>query len=609
MAVVNRKPHRLRSEKTLAMPRHIICFDTETDQFTDPQGNITHTLKLGWACYFRRATMQRAERREWCYFTDAPTFWRFVFDKAGSKNKLWVCAHNISFDFVVSKGMQFLNDNGYKSQFLYSNGITTIFKVRCPGKSIVFVDTLNWFPETLAKLGDRLGIPKLGIDFDTADVESLKTYCHRDVEIIIEAIKSLMRFLEGNRIARLCYTIGATALAAFRLRGYKGNIFIHNNQKAMDLERESYLGGRTEAFYIGELNNGPYYVVDVNSLYPSVMAGNKYPVRYVKMLPRCTVKRLADALKKYSIIAKVLVSTDVPVYALKQERTIFPVGRFWVTLTTPDLLYALGHNHIEQIERCVFYEQDNIFAKYVTMLYTLRQDFDSAGVPMFAHFCKIMLNSLYGKFGQRADVWTKIGKCPGEIDRIEDVFDAVTHTRKQLRYLLGELFERTGMEETRDSFPAIASQVTAYGRRYLYELMGVCGEGNYFYCDTDSLFVNQIGLDNLSDRLNNTGIGGLKVESVTDTITIHGLKDYVTQNKTTLKGIRKTATQTGPNQYTQERWPSFKGCLRAGSPDTYTVKQVTKTLTRSYTKGVVTKTGWVNPFCLDVVGSSRSQLS
>ncbi len=604
MSTVNRPAHRLQSEKTLSMPRHIICFDTETDFVTDSEGNTTHRLKLGWACYLRKAEPKRAEKREWCFFTDAETFWRFVLDKSPAKNKLWVLAHNISFDFIITGGLQHLKHAGFKSKFFYSSGITTIFKVKAKGKSIVFVDTLNFFPESLAKLGERLGVPKLHIDFTTADFSLLKTYCRRDVEIILAAIKSLMRFLEGNRIARLCYTIGATALAAFRLRGYGGNIFIHNNQKAIDLERDSYRGGRTEAFFIGELTDGPYYVLDVNSLYPFVMSAERYPVCYHKFLRRCSIKALAVCLQDFAVVAQVLVNTDKPVYALRKDRTMFPVGRFWVTLTSPELQYALDHKHIEQIGRCVLYKQARVFDKYVDQLYTLRRDFQTAGVSLYEHFCKTLLNSLYGKFGQKADVWVKIGDGPDEVDRIEDVFDARTHTRKQLRYLLGEIFELTGYEESRHSFPAIAAHVTAYGRMYLYSIMKEAKEGNYFYCDTDSLFVNGQGLENLKARLSDSVLGGLKIESVTDTITIYGLKDYVTQNKTAIKGIRSNAIRVGPVTYEQESWPSLKGWLRSKQSNTYTVKTITKTLKRQYTKGFTTETGWIMPFYYDAADSS-----
>ncbi|GAH80478.1 unnamed protein product, partial [marine sediment metagenome] len=191
-------------------------------------------------------------------------------------------------------------------------------------------------------------------------------------------------------------------------------IYIHNNEQAIELERNSYRGGRTECFYLGELKDDNYYIVDVNSLYPFVMRNNLYPVKYVKIYGKMCRKMLSDALNTSSIIAKVLIDTDEPVYAVRRGRTVFPVGRFWVTLTTPELLYAIEHNHLIKVERAVIYEQANIFKSYVDRFYRLRQEFKSAGVAEYEELCKKMLNSLYGKFGQKAEVWEKIGECPNE---------------------------------------------------------------------------------------------------------------------------------------------------------------------------------------------------
>ncbi|KKK77507.1 hypothetical protein LCGC14_2852930, partial [marine sediment metagenome] len=394
--------------------------------------------------------------------------------------------------------------------------------------SMVFLDIMNWFVESLAKTGQRIGVPKLKIDFETCPDYLLDIYCKRDVEIELENFKRFMRFLEDNSVSRLCYTRASTAMAAYLLRHYKTKIYIHNNEQAIDLERDSYRGGRTECFYLGELKNDNYYILDVNSLYPYVMRNNSYPIKYKKIIHKINIPDLQEYLRDSAVVAKVLIQTDEAVYAVRRERTIFPVGLFWVTLTTPELKYALHHNHIKQIDDAVIYNQSNIFETYVDKFYMLRQEFKSAGVAEYEELCKKMLNSLYGKFGQKAEVWEKIGDCPDESDRIEQCFEVGTAGVRQLRYLLGEVFELKGYEEPFNSFPAISSEIAAYSRMYLYKLMKTAGTGNYYYCDTDSLFVNEKGYQNLAGYLHDSKLGGLKVVEQTDQIIIQGLKDYIT---------------------------------------------------------------------------------
>jgi len=608
MSSINRKPHCLKREKTLAIPRHLIFFDIETKPEYLEDGSIKQRFKLGWACYYRRAYNRNREQYEWYFFDDILGFWQFVYRHTEPKRKVWVLARNLVFDFTGVEGWKYLRQANFKLKFFYDGGSTSIISVKGRFGSIVFLDIMNWFVESLAKTGERIGIPKLKIDFDTCSDDYLSTYCKRDVEIEVENFKRLIKFLEANLISRLCYTRGSTAMAAYLFSHYHKKIYIHNNKEAIDGERESYKGGRCECFYLGDLDNGNYYILDVNSLYPFVMRNNLYPVRYIKLYNTFDKARLRDCLYTQSVIAKTLIDTDEAVYAVRRERTIFPVGRFWVTLTTPELVYALEHNHIVEIEQAVVYEQADIFKSYVDRFYALRQEFKSAGVAEYEELCKKLLNSLYGKFGQKAEVWEKIGDCPKEPDRVELCFQVGYGRVKQIRYLLGEIFELKGYEECFNSFPAIPAHVSAYARLYLYQLMRQAGEGNYFYCDTDSLIVNEVGLCKLQNQIDKVRLGGLKIVESVNHVSIRGLKDYSTVTKTVVKGIRKNAIEVSTGVYEQEQWPSFKGILRTGQTDTYIVKKITKVLDRKYTKGHVNLDGSIAPFVLSDVDAYPSLL-
>ncbi|GAJ14922.1 unnamed protein product [marine sediment metagenome] len=129
--------------------------------------------------------------------------------------------------------------------------------------------------------------------------------------------------------------------------------------------------------------------------------------------------------------------------------------------------------------------------------------------------------------------------------------------------------------------------------------MQQAGWGNYFYCDTDSLIVNEVGKCRLMKTMSNTSLGGLKVETSGLSVILRGLKDYSFGTKLVIKGVRKNAVKLSDGVYTQEKWPSFRGLLRSGKPEDYVVETVTKHLTRKYTKGDVTVDGVVLPYEFD----------
>ena len=608
MSTINRKCHCLKRKKSLVMPRHIIFFDTETEQYEMPDGSVKQELKLGWALYYRQEYGRHLEKVDWRYFETQTEFWSFVYEHTACKQKLWLIARNIAFDFTVLNGWKYLSQVGFRLKFFHNSGSTVVISVTGRYGSLIFLDSANWFAESLASTGLRIGLPKLDIDFETCSLLELGTYCHRDVEIEFENFKRFMGFLRTERISRLCYTRASTAMSAYLFGFYDTKIWIHNNAEAIDLERESYKGGRTECFYLGSLNSENYYILDVNSLYPAVMREHVYPVKYVKITGAITRRSLQANLRNKAAVARVLIDTDEPAYAVKRDRTLFPVGKFWTVLTTPELKYALEHKHIKEVKEAVFYEHADIFRKYVERFYIMRQKFKASGQSESDEFCKKLLNSLYGKFGQKAEVWEKIGECPGERDRTEICYYAGQNNPGAVRYLLGEIFELVGFEECFNSFPAIAAHVSAYGRMCLYELMKQAGAGNYFYCDTDSLVVNEAGLCNLKSRISNTVLGSLKVVQTTQKMVIRGLKDYSIDAKQVVKGIRKNAVQISDGVYEQELWPTFRGLLRNDIADSYTVKKQRKILSRKYTKGTVADDGIVSPFVLDDACPSQQQL-
>lgn len=596
MSSISRPAHVLKGEKTLTIPRHFIFFDTETTQTEQPDRSVVQSFRLGWAVYYCRGYGRHAPIEDWRYLSQTDDFWDFVFTHAEPKQRLWIIARNIVFDFTICRGWEALKSEGYKLEFFHNNGVSVIVTVKKSSSTIVFLDSMNWFPESLAETGKRIGIAKLGIDFATCTQQELSVYCRNDVQIEFTNFKIFIAFLEGNTIARLCYTRASTAMAAYLLRHYHTPIYIHNNYEALRLERESYKGGRCECFYIGEISDENLYIVDVNSLYPFVMSANLFPIKYKAVLHHPTVADLRSIIDDIALVSRVAIDTDEPLYAVKGDRTIFPLGNFVTVLCTPEIRYALEHGHVKGVLECYTYEQADIFTSYVRTIYNLRMGLKARGERAYEQLCKYLLNSLYGKFGQRAENWVRIGSAPDEPDREELIFEDNPRRIMRLRYLLGEVFELKGHGEAYNSFPAIAAHVTAYARLYLWKLMQICGVGNYFYCDTDSLMVNETGLLNLSGYLSDTELGKLKIESSFNHLIIRGLKDYETSTKTVVKGISKKAVKLADGVYEQDCWPTFRGLFHSADVNTYIVKRVTKHLSREYTKGTVGITGIVSPF-------------
>ena len=93
-------------------------------------------------------------------------------------------------------------------------------------------------------------------------------------------------------------------------------------------------------------------------------------------------------------------------------------------------------------------------------------------------------------------------------------------------------------------------------------------------------------------------LGMLKLEWESDAVTIHGLKDYVIDGLSKIKGIRKASIEIEAGVFSQEQFRGIEGMIREGDLDRFLIRTVTKKLMRQYLKGQVAETGKVFPLQL-----------
>lgn len=576
----------------------MIFVDTETLPVQVSDNREAHSLWFGMACYVRIQKQRGKEyyNESWTYFERAGDFWDWVESKQRRGAKLYIFAHNWNFDGAILRTATELRVRGYET-LQYINGKPPfILRVKRDKHFLALVDTLNYFTTSLEALGESIGIAKKRMPDYDAPLATWKSYCRRDVEVLRDAILSFRLFVGSNEFGNFRPTLASQAFNAFRHRFYSGVILIHDDEKTLALERDAYFGGRVECFRLGKVRKKLYYL-DVNSLYPYVMSENDYPKVFVGVRRAVSTERLGDFLETHAAVARVTLNTDEAAYPIRENgRLIFPVGEFETTLNTPELSYALARGHITKIDVVALYEKGPIFREYVSTLYELRQQYAQADNPAFAYMCKIMLNALYGKFGQRGSVWQEInyeGEPPAD-EWLEE--DYATKQVFKFRVRMGKVQRLSRDSESHESFPAIAGHVTAYGRMLMWELIAKAGAKNVLYMDTDSLIVSAAGYRRLVADVDANRLGALKLEKRADRATFYGPKDYVFGAEVRHKGVRQNAEQIADNIWRQVQFHSWDWHLQETEDGIIYIDTITKQLKREYKKGDVGATGTVTPF-------------
>uniref|UniRef100_A0A6M3IF59 DNA-directed DNA polymerase n=1 Tax=viral metagenome TaxID=1070528 RepID=A0A6M3IF59_9ZZZZ len=597
-----RFPHCLKENKGSLFPSQIIFFDVESDNKQISDDEEEARLKFGYALYQETEKKEKTYvREEWKYFSVDVELFEWIWYKFRSRRVLYLISSNIWFDLRVSGLLRLLLRSKFKCVNYFVKGLTQIYIFKNGDKKLVCLNFQNFFRLSVKEIGAIIGRQKKEIDFNTASLEEFKSYCMEDVKIIRDAFNEWRSFCEKYDLGTFGKTLPSQAFNSFRHRFMNEHIYIHNRDVVSKLERQAYFGGRSECFFIGKKNDRKYYYLDINSFYSYVMRNYEYPKKLIYYDDVCSLNKLEKFLKSGCTIASVNLTTSEPIYPVHfNYKTVFPIGTFDTCLSTEGLRRELEKGTINRVWEAAHYESGHIFKKYVDYFWELKKKFHDEKNKGWEHISKLFLNTLYGKFGQMNDevLWEQ--PCdPGLIMRevlyhLEEGFSTVHSCFGGM-----EREVRLSVTEAINSFVGICSHVTEYARLLLWDYIKLTGRENVLYCDTDSLIVNEKGRRNLSRFISPGALGGFKVEGVSRSLIIRGLKDYTFGSISKTKGIRKDALQIDEDTYRQVMFPGYMGEIREGLRPTYRIVHVNKKLSRKYDKGEVLKSGEVIPLELN----------
>lgn len=288
-----------------------------------------------------------------------------------------------------------------------------------------------------------------------------------------------------------------------------------------------YVGGRTEAFVLGHINN--VACIDINSSYPYEMLYIILPDMntYKKLFPQ--VKDIPHLMREFEGCAHVEVTAPnlkIPLLHYKDvtQKLTFPIGTFSGWYTFPELRLALevGYKINAVYEAAVFRPLTGFFTDYITDMYSIKEN------PHTKQAGKLLMNGLSGKFGQREP--TDAGY------EIYDGDDDVEIDNKEF-FMFGDLifqYHNTELGETIQykptAYPLISAYILANARIHLWKTMLSIGFEYCYYCDTDSIHADKDAVAGAvaagTVKIHDTNIGAWSYDYKDATLDIRGLKYY-----------------------------------------------------------------------------------
>jgi hypothetical protein len=483
-------------------------------------------------------------------------------DWCKSENKE-IYFHNLKFDasflifYLLSNGYEYSDEKSDKTFNCIISGMGQFYQIEIIFKKmnkkyqkVTIYDSLKKLPFTVEKIAKDFGLPiqKGEIDYKKdrpegyiPDVEEID-YLKRDVQIVAIALGIQME----SGLTKM--TIGSDALHTYKTiiskQQFKNQFPVLPLKIDADIREFGYKGGFT---YVSpryaEKDIGKGIVFDVNSLYPYCMHSSSgyllpfgYPLYFTGRYERD---------QDYPLFFQTLVCTfkikknHIPTLQLKnnfrfvptdyiENSGLEPVG---LVLSKPDLELFFSHYDVDVYEwggGWKFQAAVGMFDQYINEFMKLKETSGKGTANYF--ISKLLLNSLYGKFGKNPDV---TGKYPV----IED---------GRIKYKMKE------QEMSDPIYLPVAAYITSWAR-YTTITTAQKVYDRFIYADTDSIHL--LGDEMPDIEVHNTKLGAWKYEGTFDRARFLRPKTYVEE----MEGkLHVTCAGMPDNVKKQVTWDNFK---------------------------------------------------
>jgi hypothetical protein len=419
-------------------------------------------------------------------------------------------------------------------------------------------------------------------------LEAVK-YCQLDCQSLHEVLTKFneLIFKEFSIDIDKCLTLPSLAMRIYKSHFMpKDSIYQLGGEVEQNI-RQSYSGGAVDVYKphnkIGSWFSKQYYKLfyyDVNSLYPSVMSRLLMPIGRPVAFEGDI--RLVEP-NAYGFFYCNITSPDNLQHPILQRRirgkgTVAALGTWTGWIFSGEMDNAIKFGYTFEILKGYQFEKGNLFKDYVNKLYELRLQYPKAH-PMNL-IAKLLMNSLYGKFGMKVEKTTfdifnlntdddlislkKLLDSVGE--SIQDFVELGDNKYVFVRNTLSNVFNEDSYHGS-DVNIAIASAITA-GARCLMSQFKNNPNYNLYYSDTDSIVIDQsldpsvvgdkLGLLKLEHTIKKAVFLAPKVYGLVDTegnelIKVKGVTEEITSN-IHINDLEALLIEVSSREFTQEKW-------------------------------------------------------
>lgn len=414
-----------------------------------------------------------------------------------------------------------------------------------------FRDSYNILPVSLSKIeitDDKGNITKKQ-EFDYSLMEKTERYKPENWERIIDYLRddcvTLYEAIKAfqNQYGRHLTQAGA---AMAQWKKISKTEIPKSTGEYFNAFKPYYYGGRVQCFRHGIIEND-FSVFDINSAYPfAMLSAHPYGLDVIETTDE-PMGNFERGPSFYKIRARSLGA-----YPYREKNGLsFPddgeIREFHITGWELQAAIDTGTAGDYEVLKVTYHLHHQSFAEYIEHFYQQRMTARATGDKAGDLFAKLLMNSLYGKFGANPEQYAEyVILPPEEMAGLMDPENEFNLSGELGPWLLGE--RELNDEEMRYYNVATAASITGYVRAYLWRAIVSTGRSNILYCDTDSIATLSPG----NELDTGSGLGKWKHEGEFDKAGIAGKKMYIFRGKirggkreykTASKGVKLSNSQ------------------------------------------------------------------
>ncbi len=563
------RPHTIKRNELTRLPRRWIVLDTEAIRVKSGKGEV-QTFRCGHASFDFESKKGRGwAPTEYADFESPRELWEWVDSKTVLRGRTVVVAHNLAYDLRIADAFTVLPELGYRLDMIRMDGGAAWCQWRRDGRSLAMTDSVSWFGCSVDRLAQLEGMVKPRLPrADASDAEWLAR-CRADVAILRAAWLRTVNWCEDADLGNWKPTGAGQGWAAFRHKHLTHPILHHSWPRLAAMEREAAWTGRCEAWRHGRLPRGPWTEYDLESAYTHVAEDCDVPTRLIGHVGPRTAERALEGPVSESILARVVVSTDVPTVPARSTWGVWwPVGRFETILWENELRLARENGATVEVLDAWRYRRAPALRQWASWILDLLDLPASELHPTLRAVVKGWSRTTVGRFASRWSEWEHFGDSMGGRILLADSQDPDTGERTRLMSLGDRTLIEGDKRDAPDSAVFVMSWVMAECRVRLWRVLVAAGRENVAYCDTDAVIVNPEG----ARRLEAAQVPGLRVKGQWGSVEILGPRQLVLNGKLRAAGVPARAVRNGAYGWRGEVWRSLPASIGAGEIDRVVVR-------------------------------------